>query len=144
MLQDTLKVRGNLTIQQTTPEGETFTVEVKNLVVTVGKEFLASRAAGNTPAVMSHMAIGSGTTAAVLGDTTLQTELARVALTISASSNVITHSATFGEGVGTGPISEAAIFNAASGGDMMARTVFPVVNKAAGDVFSITWQITIG
>jgi hypothetical protein len=47
------------------------------------------------------------------------------------------------EGVGTGAISEAGIFNASSGGTMLCRTVFPVVNKQASDTIAITWTITI-
>ena len=46
-------------------------------------------------------------------------------------------------GPGTGAITEAGLFDAASGGDMLARTVFSVVNKGASDSITITWTITI-
>ena len=39
--------------------------------------------------------------------------------------------------------SNVAIFNAATGGDMLCRTVFSVVNKAADATMSVTWTITL-
>jgi len=82
MLQDTIKMTGDLKIVLTDENGQIkHEQEVKNLVVTVGKNFIASRIKDATATAMSHMAIGSGTTAAAAGDTTLGTELGRVALT---------------------------------------------------------------
>lgn len=120
------------------------TLVVPNLVVTSGKVYTAKRMAGTTANVMSHMAIGTGTASPVVGDTALGTQVGRVTLlTFSPSSNTITATATFGSGVGTGAITEAGIFNEASGGDMLCRTTFPVVNKASGDTISISWVITV-
>jgi hypothetical protein len=116
---------------------------IKNLVVAAGKEFIAARMVG-TPTAMSHMAIGSTNTAADAADTALGTELGRVALASSTSTGaVVTHTATFPAGTGTGAVVEAGIFNANSGGTMQCRSVFPVVNKGADDGMSITWTITV-
>ena len=118
--------------------------EVPNLVVTTGKEYVASRMKDATKTAMSHMAVGSGTTSPAAGDTTLGTELDRQALaSTTVSSNGITYVATFGAGDGTGAISEAGLFNAASGGDMLCRTTFGVVNKGASDSMTITWVVTV-
>lgn len=118
--------------------------EFKNLVVTVGKNFVASRIVGTASNVMSHMAVGSGTTAAAAGDTALQTELGRVALASNtAALNVVTQTATFPAGTGTGAVTEAGIFNAASAGTMFCRTVFAVVNKGVDDAMSVTWTVTV-
>lgn len=118
--------------------------EVKNLVVTAGLGFIASRMKDTTDAAMSHMAIGSGTTAAAAGDTALGAELGRVALTsTTVTGNQIVYVATFPAGTGTGAVTEAGLFNANSGGTMLCRTVFAVVNKAAGDTMSITWTVTV-
>lgn len=117
---------------------------VPNLVVTAGKGFIASRMVGTAQAVMSHMAIGTGATAAAAGDTALQSEAARVALSdSSASGAVATYTATFVAGVGTGAITEAGILNASSAGTMLCRTTFPVVNKGADDTMSVTWTVTV-
>lgn len=114
----------------------------KNLVVADGLKYIASRMTGTTPAVMSHMAIGTGTNGAGAANVTLQTETARVALASStASENVVTYVATFPAGTGTGAITEAGILNAASNGNLLCRTVFGVVNKGADDSMTITWTV---
>lgn len=120
--------------------------EVNNLVVTVGKVWVAARMQGVSKAVMSHMAVGTGTTAASVGQTTLVTENGRVLLTTAggvAASNVITFATTVPAGTATGAITEAGVLNAASAGDMLARTVFSVVNKGALDTMTISWAVTI-
>jgi hypothetical protein len=97
-----------------------------------------------TPTEMSHMAIGADNTAADVGDTALGSELGRVGLTSDTSSGaVVTYVATFPAGTGTGAVVEAGILNASSGGTLLCRTVFSVVNKGANDAMTITWQITV-
>ena len=140
MINDGLKLTGKLKIAL---NGETVQ-EVNNLVVTDGKEYVASRMKDATATAMSHMAIGSGSTAAAAGDSSLGTELGRVALTSTAvSAAVVTYTATFGAGTGTGAVTEAGILNASSGGTMLCRTVFSVVNKGASDSMTITWTVTV-
>jgi len=118
--------------------------EVDNLVVTAGKQFVASRMGGASAGVMSHMAIGTGATAAAAGDTTLQTENARVALSSASVSGAdITYSATFPAGTGTGTITEAGVLNAGSGGTLLCRTVFSAVSKGASDSITIAWTVTV-
>lgn len=121
--------------------------EIPNLVVTVGKNWIASRMKDTgIPVQMSHMAVGSGTVDPALGDTALGGELGRVALTTAGgtvSNNEVTYSATFPAGTGTGAITEAGIFNASSGGTMLCRTEFAVVNKGSNDTVAISWKITI-
>ena len=144
MIQDNLKVTGDLTVQIFDKAGKLKEErQLKNLVVTTGKTFIAARMVG-TPTAMSHMAVGAGTAAASASDTALGSELGRVALSSSTSaSNVVTYVATFGAGTGTGAVTEAGIFNASSGGTMLCRTVFSVINKGADDAMSVTWQITV-
>ena len=146
-IKDDLKISGELAIIVTDNSGHIKqSMKVPNLVVTTGKQYIASRMAGTATAVMSHMAIGSGTASANANNTALGNELGRAGsplFSFQASGNIITATATFVEGVGTGAISEAGIFNASSGGTMLCRTVFPVVNKQASDTIAITWTITI-
>lgn len=144
MIQETVKATGALQIKLYGPDGALKQEQnVKNLVVTTGKGYIASRMV-STPTAMSHMAIGSGTIDPVVGNTTLGTELGRVALTSStAVAAVVTYIASFGAGVGTGAVTEAGIFNAASAGTMLCRTEFAVINKGADDSLSITWTVTV-
>lgn len=124
---------------------------VDNLVVTAGHEWITARMAAATADIMSHVAIGSGTAAAIIANTTLGTELARVVLNDVATilNNTITFEATFPADIpdvtapATAAITEAGIFNDASAGAMLARVVFPVVNKGELDVMTISWTITI-
>lgn len=122
--------------------------EVKNLVVGTGLGFITSRMVGVSSAVMSHMALGSGTTTQASGDTDLESILgSRIALDGTARSGTnnetVTYTATFGPGVATGAVTEAGVFNALSSGTMLCRTTFPVVNKQAGDTLLIAWAITL-
>jgi hypothetical protein len=118
--------------------------EFKNLVVTVGKNYVASRIVGVASNVMSHMALGTSSTAAAAGDTALGAELARVTLASGSATNaIVTYTATFAAGTATGAIVEAGILNAASAGTLLCRTVFSVVNKGANDAMSVTWTVTI-
>ena len=144
MIQETIKAKGELNIKLFGPDGKLKGEQnVPNLVVTTGKTFIAARMVG-TPTAMSHMAIGSGTTDPAVGDTALQTELGRVSLTSSASAGaVVTYIASFGAGTGTGAVTEAGILNASSGGTLLCRTEFSVINKGADDSMSITWTITV-
>ena len=94
--------------------------------------------------VISHMAIGAGTTSPVVGNTTMESSLARAVLTsFTSSTNVVTAVASFAGGLGTGAITEAGLFNHVTTGTMLCRTTFPVVNKGAGDSIAITWAITV-
>jgi hypothetical protein len=149
MITENFPVKGDLVIEVRNPvTGEIKDRrELKNLVVTAGKTFIASRMTGVSATVMGWIGVGTSSTAAAVGDTTLGTELTRVATTVSggtASTNTVTYVTTFVAGSGTGALVEAGIFNAASAGTMLARTVFSVVNKGAADEMSITWVITVG
>ena len=140
MINDGLKLKGKLAIAL---NGDVVQ-EVDNLVVTAGKGYVASRIKDASATAMSHMAIGSGSTAAAASDTALGSELGRVSLTsTTVSSAVVTYVATFGAGTGTGAVTEAGLFNASSGGTMLCRTVFSVVNKGSADSMTITWTVTV-
>ena len=145
---DTLSVKGDVIIIRTDECGNQEKREIKNLVVAAGKSFITNRMSANTINIMSHMAVGTGSSAAVTGDTALGSALANVALSVTGgtpSSNTITYSATFPAGTGTGALTEAGIFNNAniSAGAMLCRTVFPVINKQAADSIAISWVISI-
>ena len=139
MIHDDLKLTGALTIAL----NDVIVQETENLVVSAGKDWVADRM-NNANTVMSHMAVGTGTTAAAAGNTALVTENDRNALTsTTVTDNAIAYVATWAAGDATAAITEAGIFDASSGGDMLARTVFSVVNKGAADSMTITWTITV-
>lgn len=150
LIQENVKVTGQLNIQLMDLNGRIKQdLLIPNLVVTSGKNFIAARMKDTgSPAQMSHMAIGTSNTAALVADTLLGAENARVSLTTAGgtvSNNVVTYNATFNPGTGTGAITEAGIFNSGTANTvtMLCRTVFAVVNKGADDTMSITWTVTI-
>jgi len=123
-INDALKMKGRLQIHV----NDELVQEVDNLVVTAGKGYVASRMKDTTATAMSHMAIGSGSTAAAANNTALGNELGRVALTSTTVSGAVT---------------EAGILNASSSGTMLCRTVFSVVNKGSADSMTVTWTVTV-
>lgn len=120
------------------------TREVKNLVVTTGKTAVAA-ALAESPAstdFMPYIAIGTGTTGAVAGDTTLETEVSRKLGAKSSTTNVWQNTASFGAGEGTGAITEAGLLSSAVSGTLFARQTFAAINKSATDILIVTWQVT--
>lgn len=147
MVNDQVKLTGELHVVVTGQDGTVKEdITIPNLVVTTGKNFIASRMTGSASNVMSHMAIGSGTVDPVAGDVALGTELGRVALTTAggvATNATVEYVGSFPAGTGTGAVTEAGIFNASSAGTMLCRTKFPVVNKDVNDSIAITWRVTV-
>ena len=144
MLNEVLKVTGKLDIIRTDKNNNVVEkIHVPNLVVNTGKTYIANRMINNS-GMMSHMAMGTGDTVADVLQTGLVTEIARVALTSSNNlNNIVTYVATFAPGVATGGLKEAAIFDASTGGAMLCRTVFNVINKNVDDTVTVSWAITI-
>lgn len=126
---------------------------------TVGTRFVATGTGSGTgtayqiaagtgtvrPVTMSHMGVGSGSSAPSAADSALETEIVRVQLdTENLVPPSLIYNANFGPGVGTGVIREAAIFNGdSSDADMLCRTSFASINKGAADALEIQWIITI-
>lgn len=150
MISENIKAKGALKLVLTDALGNIKTErDETNLVVSLGKAFIATRMMGVAYNVMSHMAIGTSSTAESAAQTALITQAGIVTLTSTSSvtttvtNDTIQYVASFPAGTGTGAIVEAGIFNAASAGLMLSRTVFGVINKGASDVLTITWKVTI-
>lgn len=137
----TFSIKENVKIVLLGPDGKVKdTREIANTVTTAGKNGAADQVLAspslNKP---THMAIGTGSPTG----TALGTELDRNALTTKTRSGaVVTMVGDWAAGDGTGAITEAGIFDAASTGNMWCSQSFSVVNKAAGDTLQITWTLT--
>jgi hypothetical protein len=129
-------------------------INLRNLVVTTGRDWLANRVISDDPSFMSHMEIGSGgldssanPITPLLTETTLVTAVTRVAMGSgpSVNENTVTFSAAFPatNNSTSRSISEAGIFNNQTAGIMLCRTTFEVLNIQPADSISITWTITI-
>jgi len=124
---------------------------VKNLITSAGKAGLASRIGGSGgEAAFTYLAVGTGTTAANIADTTLQTELAtsglsRVNATASRVTTTVTNDTaqlltTFAV-TGTQAVTECGILNASSVGTLLCRQVFSAINVVNTDNLQITYKV---
>ena len=149
MINEKLKLSGELSIVLRDEHGNVKdTREVKNLVVNAGLAYIISRMVGTAKNVMSHMALGAGSTATAPGQTDLISLLgAREDLdstTIAGTNNEkVVYVSSFEAGDATGAVVEAGIFNALTDGDMLCRTVFPVVNKGVDDSLTAVFTFTM-
>lgn len=147
MITESVKLRGNLDIvvydeQKQVKDHR----KVKNLVVASGKNYISSRMESNAAVIMSHMSVGSGNVSPTTSDTTLSGEIDRIVLdSTTRTNNTLTYVCTFPAGNATGTLAEAGIFNnpVANTGTMLCRTNFNEVNKGAGDVVVITWNVVV-
>lgn len=144
-MNELLNATGQVSVEVYGPDGNLKEkAHIPNLVVQVGRDYIASRMKDATETVMSHMSVGEDNTSPAIGNTALGTEIGRVALdSTTVNNNVVTYVATFPAGTGTGGLEEAGVFNDATAGTMLCRTTFAIVNKAAADSMVITWAITI-
>lgn len=126
---------------------------ISNLITNAGKAGVASRinGAGSEPA-FTYIAVGTGSTAAAVGDTTLETEitdsgLARVNSTASRvttdTTNDTARDTTTFSVSGTKAVTESGVLNASSSGVLLARQVFSAINVVNGDSLQITWNFDV-
>ena len=122
MADDQTETTDNVEIVLRGPDGKVKQQEkCHNLITTVGRNAIVERL-DSSPGTSqpTHMAIGTGATAAAAGDTTLQTELDRNALTSNTSStNVLTMVGDWAAGDGTGAITEAGVLQCRLDGDAL-------------------------
>lgn len=145
--EDKFQMKGSMEAVLIKEDGTVEVTRKDNLIVDVGFDFIAD-AIGNSasrPAVMSYIAIGTGTTAADTANTALETEAARGAAVYAhtVGTKVFTFEEEFAAGTGTGAITEAGVLNAASAGILLDRVVFSAINKAAGDSLTVTFTFTM-
>lgn len=147
MIQDQVALHGAMTLFLHKANGDIETVYKDNLIVDTGFDFIADAIgrASSRPSSMSHVALGTGTTASASGQKALIKEIDRNAATYahSTGSKTFTFTASFAAGDATGPITEAGVFNAAKNGIMLDRVVFPVVNKGANDSLATVFTFTM-
>lgn len=147
MQKDNFSVHGAVTLVLQKKDGECIASRHNNMVLNGGIDFLCNAfgAGSSRPNVMDHIAVGTGTTSVAAGDTKLATELLRktASYSHSAGTTKLTMTTTFNAGEATGAITEAGICNASTGGIFFDRVTFPVINKGASDVLTVTFEITL-
>ena len=122
----------------TKENGEKEIYEHHNLITRLGFDLLIKSliAPSNRPDVLSYVAIGTGTTAAAVTQTTLVSETNRTKGTWdwTVGTKIFKITAAFERGAVTGTISEGGVFNASTGGTMFDRVVFTTPITVGSDV----------
>ncbi len=123
----------------------------QDLVVSAGKAAVAGLIlTGVSVNDFDYLAIGTGTTGPVAGNTTLETETHRVAgtgtrVTITVTDDTAQLVVTFSGFAGTEAVTEIGMFNLAAAGDMIMRQTFSVLNVDwdKGDSIETTVKIQV-
>jgi len=103
---------------------------------------------GATSQVLSDMGIGTDSTAPTTGDTALGSEFFRKAVGtwdtsgLTADPPFIQALIQFNTDEGNTTLAEAALFNSASVGTMMAHATFATTDKTTDNTFGITYTIS--
>ena len=128
----------------------------RNRIVRAGRELVAQHFAGvpgAPPNIVSHMAVGTGGTAASDDDIALVTERARNAVAAPVYGAIVDSGGIkrvkvslqtvfdFGEANGVDPLREAGIFTASAAGIMYNRVVFDAVTKVNTFKLTLIWDI---
>lgn len=131
----------------------------RNLITSAGKAGAASRINGSgAAAAFTAIGIGTGTTAANVADTAMETgkaadgsadsgvhALATASVTASRVTTTVTNDTAQLVGTitftGTIAVTESGVFNADTNGTMIARQVFSAINVVSGDTLQLTWKI---
>jgi len=147
MTEDQVALHGAMTLFLHKANGEIETIHKDNLIVDAGFDFIADAIGRPSarPSHMSHVGLGTGTTASASAQKSLVKEIDRNAATYAhtVGTKAFTFTASFPPGDATGPITEAGVFNAANGGVMLDRVVFPVVNKGPNDSLTTVFTFTM-
>lgn len=123
---------------------------VRNLITDAGRAGVAGLINGVTATTFRYIGIGTGATAAAVGDTTIQTEITtnggiralgtctRVTTTVTNDTAQVVLTFAF---TGTFAVTEAGLLDAVTTGVLLARQVFSAINVVTGDSLQITWKI---
>lgn len=139
-----LRLQGRVKVQLLDSNGSVIREESSNnLVVSGGVNALLDILASSANPRVTHMAVGTASTAVAAGQTALQgTELGRTTVSgATVSGHNLTFNALFGTGEGTGTIKEAALLNGATGADMIARFLTGTFTKAATNQLKLEWTL---
>ena len=141
------RIEGELVLRVRHTDGSENVFVKKNLVVNFGTALMAKYLSGGTVSTpMNQIAVGTGSTAPVVGNTALVAEVSRKLASVVQGSggdaNKVTFQASWASGAVVATLQEAGIFDAASAGNMFSRVVFAPVVVGALDTLIATWTVT--
>jgi hypothetical protein len=160
-LSEALDIQGQLTLEKRDPNDQVIeVVKARNSIVLTGRELVAKlfiKEVKDTIKPVSHIAVGTGTTAVNPQDSKLATEIFRKAINpidvgrdlqsvqyngSTRKKVMITADLELSEAIGG--LTEAALFTGGKddkGAVMYNRVVFPVVSKSNDFKLTLIWEI---
>lgn len=145
MTTESTRLKGRAILTLTRPDGTTEVRRRDNLIVNTGYDFLCDAIGSATrPSAMNYTAVGTSQTAASAAQTALVSELTRKSATYTHTKGTkeLTLTTTFAAGEATGAICEAGIINSNTGGTLLDRVTFAVINKGAEDELTTKFIFT--
>ncbi len=141
-------IEGKLTLSCKRADGTEVVMKKKNMVVNWGLIALATTlVSGSGMSALTHIAMGSSSSAPALGNTALGTELRRDAAVVTQlpapENNKVQFQKEHAEGAVVGTFREAGLFTAASGGNMFNRITFADFVVGSSDTLTVTWLVEI-
>ena len=145
---DSLKLSGKIVLELFDENGNLKDRrEDTNTVTTLALNMVADQF-DDTPSIAlpGWMELGTGT-GQLVDDSILDAYIAGSRTAIDSATTTgaaVAYICTFGAGTGTGPITEAGLFNVVTQNttDLILYDDFAVINKGAGDSLVITWTLT--
>jgi len=127
----------------------TRTIEKNNLITSAGKNYFVRKIIDDPSAIgsaIAEIALGNGTTAATVSDTSLESEIDRVEIdTISATSNIGEFVTQLPIGGAKGGRKEAGLYTSGSTPILISRIVLSSpFTKGAGETIVVSWRFKIG
>jgi len=151
-VQDIVRLRGCFVLQVRDLNGKVVQeVSNDNTVVTVGRRWVLQQLESTDHATaqnISHMAVGTSTTAPATSDTALVNETVRVAINSFTTSNLTSNppswraEASYATNQANTTLGEVGLFQSSSGGTLLARATFATINKTTSNTLSISYTIS--
>ena len=148
---DVLHMRGYIEMQLGDMHGNPLGPIISlNTVVTAGRRWVLSRIKSTSPATeqISHVAIGTGTTAPATGNTALGSETTRIAISAFTTTGLDSNPPSwraecqFATNEGNTTLGEAGLFNSSSSGTMLSRVTFTTINKTTSNTLAVSYTIS--
>ena len=151
-VQEQIKLRGHLELFLRDIKGNTVGKRsVHNVVVTNGRVFVLEQIASSdidTDRSLSHLAIGTDTTAAATSDTAMGSETTRKAIGTFTTSNLTSNppswraEVSFATNEGNTTLGEAGLFNSSAAGTMFNHAVFTTLNKTTSNTLTVRFTVS--
>lgn len=149
-MNDVVKLRGAIELVLSAPDGTVIERKQENTVVTAGRAWALKQLASghvNTAQAISHVAVGTSTTAPSTADTTLAAENTRKSCSFDTSG--LTSSTpwwraevVYNTNEANTTLGEVGLFNSSSGGTMLARATFGTINKTTSNTLNVSYTIS--